>query len=278
MDAGLSDLSALDLTLESLTFRRGPRTVIDAVSMKLPFGEHLALVGPNGSGKTSLLHLLAGRLQAQGGTLRLGQKSLAGIPPGERARMIAIVNQNEEIHPQLRVRDYVALGRTPFFDEPGGQESAKIVQQALERCGLSALSERRIGTLSGGERQRAAIARALAQTPKILLLDEPTNHLDLRTRSDMLDMVSELEITVIAALHELPLLHRFARQVAVLDQGGLVAFGPPAEALNPPTVRQVFAMDIHHVRLPGRETEISLFESPRPTQREREMAGKEFSP
>ena len=266
------------LVLDQLTFRRGPRTVIDRVSMRLPFGEHLALVGPNGSGKTSLLQLLIGRLQAESGTIHLGQRPLTEIPPRERARLVAIVNQNEQIHAQLGVREYVSLGRTPFFGESGWQESDEIIQQSLDRCGLSSLSERRIGTLSGGEQQRAAIARALAQTPKILLLDEPTNHLDLRTRSDVLDMVSELEITVIAALHDLSLINRFARRVAILDQGALVVIDEAAKALSQTHVHPVFAMDVHRVKVPGRQAPVAIFESPRPTRMEREAAQREARP
>ncbi len=254
------------LQVHAVTLLRQEKQVLSGVSLTVPFGAHMALVGPNGSGKTSLLQLMAGRLRPSQGQVTVGGKDMATLPGLQRARQLAVVHQHEPVHGQLRVRDYVALGRTPHIEASKAQ-NADAVRKALARCRLDAFQERLIGTLSGGERQRAAIARALAQEPRILLLDEPTNHLDLRTRADVLDLLAELDISVIAALHELSLVHRFAHQVVMLSEGQLVAEGVPSQVLTPELVLGHFGMDVFYLPLPHRQRHVAVFESPRQAQK-----------
>ncbi|MDT7515397.1 ABC transporter ATP-binding protein [Rhodoferax mekongensis] len=250
-----------DLVLQGVSLRRAGAPVLSEVHLHVPFGAHVAVVGPNGSGKTTLLQVMAGRLAPHGGRVLLGGHNLASLSGPQRARQLAVVHQHEQVHGQLRVRDYVALGRTPHGDMHR-EQGAAMVQSALQRCRLHALQDRQMRTLSGGEQQRAAIARALAQEPRILLLDEPTNHLDLRTRADMLDLLTELGVTVVAALHELSLVQRFAHQVVVIGAGRVVAQGVPSEVLTQELVRGHFEMDVFYLPLPHREHEIAVFESP----------------
>ena len=253
------------LQVHAVTLQRQDKQVLNGISLTVPFGLHIALVGPNGSGKTSLLQLMGGRLRPSQGHVTVAGQDLATLPSLQRARQVAVVHQHEQVHGQLRVRDYVALGRTPHVESSQAQNS-HAVSTALTRCRLDALQDRLIRTLSGGEQQRAAIARALAQEPRILLLDEPTNHLDLRTRADVLDLLAELDITVIAALHELSLVHRFADQVVMLSEGQLVAEGVPSKVLTPELVLDHFGMDVFYLPLPERDRHVAVFESPRQAQ------------
>lgn len=252
----------LGLQLENASLLRQGKRVVDSVSLSVPFGAHVALVGPNGSGKTTLLQVMAGRLAPSQGRVLIGGVDLARLSGTQRAQQIAVVHQHEQVHGQLRVRDYVALGRTPHV-QVSHDESATVVSRALQRCRLQLLQDRPMRTLSGGEQQRSAIARALAQEPRILLLDEPTNHLDLRTRADMLDLLTELGVTVIAALHELSLVQRFAHRVVVLGEGGVVAQGEPSQVLTQELVHGHFGMDVFYLPLPHREQDIAVFESPK---------------
>ncbi len=249
------------LEVQAVSLRLQDKLVLDEVSMSVPFGSHLALVGLNGAGKTSLLQLMAGRLKPSQGRVTIGGLDLAEIPGYQRARQLAVVHQHEAMHGQLRVRDYVALGRIPHGDASRG-ESEQAVSEALAHCRVSALQDRALRSLSGGEVQRAVIARVIAQQPRILLLDEPTNHLDLRTRTDMLDLLAALEITVIAALHELSLVQRFARRVVLLSQGRVVADDVPAQVFTQDLVQGNFGMDVFHLALPDREQRVTVFESP----------------
>lgn len=251
-----------ELQLENASLLRQGKRVADSVSLSVPFGAHVALVGPNGSGKTTLLQVMAGRLAPSQGRVLIGGVDLARLTGTQRAQQIAVVHQHEQVHGQLRVRDYVALGRTPHA-QVSQDESAAVVSRALQRCRLQPLLDRPMRTLSGGEQQRAAIARALAQEPRILLLDEPTNHLDLRTRADMLDLLTELGVTVIAALHELSLVQRFAHRVVVLGEGRVVAQGEPSQVLTQELVLGHFGMDVFYLPLPHREKDIAVFESPK---------------
>ncbi|MCX7275853.1 MAG: ABC transporter ATP-binding protein [Burkholderiales bacterium] len=249
------------LEVQAVSLQRQDKAVLSQVSVSVPFGAHIALVGPNGSGKTSLLQVMAGRLKPTQGRVLVGGQDLAQMPGMQRARQLAVVHQHEQVHGQLRVRDYVALGRTPHVDA-SRDENAEAVQSALQRCHLEQLQDRLMRSLSGGEQQRAAIARAIAQQPRILLLDEPTNHLDLRTRADMLDLLTGLGVTVVAALHELSLVQRFAHRVLLLGQGQVVAEDLPAKVLTKELVLGNFGMDVFYLPLPHREHAVAVFESP----------------
>jgi len=253
------------LDIRSASLQLQGRAVLGEVSVSVPFGTHLAVVGRNGAGKSSLLRLMAGRLKPSRGQVLLGGLDLAALPGPQRARQIAVVHQHEQAHGQLHVRDYVALGRIPHAAASPG-ENAQVVDASLAHCRLTPLQDRRVGTLSGGELQRAVIARAIVQQPRVLLLDEPTNHLDLRTRADMLDLLATLDVTVIAALHELSLVQRFAHRVLLLDAGRVVADDAPARVFTPELVRSHFDIDVFHLPLPDRARPVAVFEAPEPVR------------
>jgi iron complex transport system ATP-binding protein len=265
------------LEVQDVSLLRQGKTTLSQVSVAVPFGAHIARVGPNGSGKTSLLQVMAGRLKPDAGRVLIGGLDIARLPGMQRARQLAVVHQHEQVHGQLRVRDYVALGRTPHL-EASQDEHAAVVGSALQRCRLQALQDRLMRTLSGGEQQRAAIARAIAQQPRILLLDEPTNHLDLRTRADMLDLLTELGVTVVAALHELSLVQRFAHRVVLLGEGRVVAQGEPADVLTKELVLGNFGMDVFYLPLPHREQDIAVFESPKTAKTLQSAALRQAAP
>lgn len=219
------------------------RRLVDAVDMVVQPGERVAIIGPNGAGKTTLLRMLAGQLAPSIGKVLLDGAPIGKMAPEQRARGIALVSQNSTPDPRLTVLDYVDLGRTPHCAHAAVATHRRAVLDAIELVGLAHLLRRRLDQLSGGERQRAAIARAVAKEPAVLLLDKPTNHLDPRARVDVLNLAAALGATTITVLHDLDRVAPFADRVAVMAQGRLVAYGPPAEALAPATVAHVFQMD-----------------------------------
>ena len=253
----------IGVRLESVTVctPSGP-AILDDVSFDIASRERLAVVGPNGAGKTTLLRLMSGRIAPSSGTVRVGGTDLRRLSFAERARRIAVVVQNDVPDLRLTVADYVGLGRIPHAGLAATEVDRRIVDAALERTGLTTFGQRKLDGLSGGERQRSAIARAIAQEPRVLLLDEPTNHLDPRARSDMLDLARTLGITVIAVLHDLSLVHPFADRVAILDGGRLVALGTPEEALAPDVVRAVFNMDCFPATNPATGRTVLVFDAP----------------
>jgi iron complex transport system ATP-binding protein len=227
------------------------RTLIQALSFSLEPGQRLAIVGPNGAGKSTLLRMLGGLLAPSSGHVLLNGQHVQQMAPLARARTLALLGQADHTDVRLRVKDYVALGCLPQRQLQTAAQLQAVVADALALCNLTALAPRALGSLSGGERQRAHLARALAQQPRLLLLDEPTNHLDPRATLDLLRIVRDLGITVVAVLHDLPLVPPWADQVAVLKAGALVRFEPPTLALNPVTVHQVFAMHSYYLPHPS---------------------------
>lgn len=255
-------MSARLLEARDLHATANGRTLVEDVSLSLTAGERLAIIGPNGAGKTTLLRMLCGALSPSRGEVRLAGRRLDRITAAERALSIAVVGQTDQPDPRLALIDYVELGRVPHAGLRRRHDDRDIVVEALRRTGLLPLLARAIGSLSGGERQRAQLARAIAQEPKILFLDEPTNHLDPRARAELLELVAEFNMTVVAVLHDLALVAPFATRVAVMSNARLHALAPPREALAQPLIREVFGIDVLRLRHPTEDRELTVFELP----------------
>ncbi|KXV79628.1 ABC transporter, partial [Gluconobacter japonicus] len=185
-------------------------------------GEHIAIIGPNGAGKSTLLKLLAGLLKPSSGCVTLAGQPLHNLTRREIARQIAWLSQSDDVASEFLVSDYVALGRLPFQGIEDSAEGKTAIQTAIHHCRINSLMPRTMGGLSGGERQRVMLARCLAQTPRILLLDEPTNHLDLSARSELLNLLRTLPMTILAVLHDLSLVPDFADRTLLLKEGRLI--------------------------------------------------------
>lgn len=235
--------------------------LVDRVSLSVGNGQVLALVGRNGAGKTSLIRMLAGLVKSDAGTVNLNGAPMESYSCRERARHIAYVGQSSTPDGRLSVAEYVALGLMPRgLSRPA--EYKDNVHEALEIVGLGPLANRRLQSLSGGERQRTMIARAVCQEPSLLILDEPTNHLDPSARGELLSLVTSLGIAVVASLHDLTLVDDFADEVAVLEDGRLIACGPPIEALTSQRVRETFDVDMHRLAHPIDGHSISVLDVP----------------
>jgi iron complex transport system ATP-binding protein len=236
--------------------------IVTGVSFDLGEGEMLGLVGPNGSGKSTLLRLLAGTRLPTSGTVMLGGTPLRGMARRDIARQLALVEQSADTTELIRVRDAVALGRTPWLNalSPWSTGDEAMVQGALAKVEMTGLAGRMWHTLSGGERQRVQIARALAQDPRVLLLDEPTNHLDIHHQLGILKLVHSLPVTTIIALHDLN--YAFAcDRVGVMDRGCLIAIGKPEEVLTPQRIGDVFGVQVRFVPDPEARRPILRFQS-----------------
>ncbi|WP_425082577.1 ABC transporter ATP-binding protein [Ruegeria arenilitoris] len=223
--------------------------LLQGVSFELAEGAILAIAGPNGAGKTTLLNLLCGAAEIVLGNVLVKERSLKNMPAMERARMIAVVGQQEQPDGRLLLRDYVAMGQIPIWADRSADEHARELNRILELTDLGALADKRMAVLSGGERQRAHIARALAQNPSLLFLDEPTNHLDPDAKGRMLSLIAELGITVVMIVHDLVMIPEFATHVALMKSTRLTGFGPVAEVLTPQRVRDTFGVEylcFHH--------------------------------
>lgn len=237
---------AVVLRAEGLRVRAGGAMLLDGVDLSVPRGRVLALVGPNGAGKTTLVRAVSGRLRGVSGRVWLGGRPLAKISPGERARRLAVLPQENPMPFALTVRDVVEMGRYPYLGRLGRPDGAdrNAMEAAMERMRVAPLATRVYPTLSGGEKQRVLLARALAQEPDVLILDEPTANLDVNHALELLDLVRGLAhgegLAVVVVEHTLAYARRFSDDVLALKGGRVFARGAPGEVLSPETVIRLF--------------------------------------
>ncbi|MBJ7553558.1 ABC transporter ATP-binding protein [Marinomonas spartinae] len=218
--------------------------VLESISVKIKAGEFVAIVGPNGSGKTSLLRCLYRVNKPTSGEVLLDGENLWQLNPLQCAKRIATVLQDSPANFGLTVFEMVEVGLTPNANKWGrSDEDADLIEWALSMLDVEHLADRDFSSLSGGERQRVMIARALVQQPDILILDEPTNHLDIRHQLDVLALLSTLPCTVIVSLHDLALASAYADRVMVMHTGQLAAYASPSEVFTPARIKQVFDVD-----------------------------------
>ena len=245
----------MTLTLERVEIERGGRALLRDVSLALEGGV-VAVVGPNGVGKTTLLRAMAGSLGVAAGSITLDGVPIRSLDPRDRARRIALVDPTEPVLAALTVADAVASARFPhhrWWEWEATEDDAAAVDDALARTGMSAFRDRELGTLSAGERQRVWIALAIAQRAGVVLLDEPTSHLDLKASVETLTLVRELAAggaLVVAVLHQLEEAAAFADRVVVLGCEHVIADGTPERALTSQNIERAFGVIVTVERRP----------------------------
>jgi iron complex transport system ATP-binding protein len=232
----------------SYTARRqaAPIFTLEATTFQARDREVVAILGPNASGKSTLLRLIAGAIKPLTGRVELDGFDTSRLDPRTRAQRIAMVQQESSLVFPARAGDYVLQGRHPhgrslWFEN---EEDYDIANNALVQVGAQHLQDRWMHQLSGGEKQRVVLARALAQQPLVLLLDEPTLHLDIGAQVDLMLRLRKLaeqnRYTVIVVTHELALAAEFADRIVLLHRGKSLQVGTPAEVYQRELLEQVF--------------------------------------
>ena len=239
--------------VDDLRVSYGSAAALDGVSVRVATGEWVALIGPNGSGKTTMLRAIAGIVPCTGDIFLDGQP-VRRLSHRKLARLIAYVPQDPHLPPEMTGLDYVLLGRTPhlgYFAVESGADR-KICLDLLDRMRLGDMAGRRLATMSGGEAQRLVLARTLAQQAPILLLDEPTSALDLGRRVDALELIDELRrersLTVLSAIHDLTLAGQFADRLVLLTGGRVAADGQPTAVLRDSLLSETFGAGVGVLR------------------------------
>jgi len=235
-----------NLKVSGLQFRRGSRIILDSIDLQLQSGCVTAVLGPNGAGKSTLLSCVAGLLNTPQDTVQLDGASLASIPAMQRARRIAFLPQTPEIAWAVDVETLVSLGRIPFQGVASDAENHAAVLRAMERTQVTQWSKRTVTTLSGGERARVLLARILAGESDWILADEPFTGLDPSHQfeaAELLRSIADQGCGVVLTIHDLTLAARIADRVVILDDGRVVADGPPQAALTPQILRDVYEID-----------------------------------
>ena len=225
---------------------QAPLFTLEASSFQARPGEIVAILGPNASGKSTLLKLIAGAQPPLSGRVLLNGFVTHSLPPRIRAQRIAMVQQESPLLFPSRAWEFVLQGRHPYsrtlrFET---REDLAIARNALAQVGAAHLSDRWMDQISGGEKQRVILARALSQQPLLLLLDEPTLHLDIGSQVGLLDtlrkLAAENRYTVVVVTHELNLAAQYADQIVLLQRGRTLRVGPPPAVYQRELLEQVF--------------------------------------
>ncbi|EUB99951.1 Iron-chelate-transporting ATPase [Rhizobium sp. CF080] len=231
--------------------------ILSDVSLEFPAGEVVALVGHNGSGKSSLLKMLARQLPATAGSISYGSQDIGRYHDRAFARLVAYLPQDVSTGSEMTIRELVACGRYPWHGALGrfSEADREKVEEALRATHIENFADRFVGTLSGGERQRAWIAMLIAQDARCLLLDEPTAALDVAHQIEVLSLVRRLAHeggrSVVIVLHDINMAARFCDRIHALKRGRVVASGTPATILAPDTLHDIYGIDMAVISTPN---------------------------
>jgi len=227
-------VTGAEVVLDGVTRHYGETAVVRDVSLTVRAGEFLTLLGPSGSGKTTTLMIVAGFVEPSAGDVRIGGRSVAGLPP--HRRNLGVVFQSYALFPHMSVSDNVAFPLR--MRRVGGAEARRRVQAALEMVQLGELGARRIQQLSGGQQQRVALARALVFEPPVLLMDEPLGALDRKLREQMQLEIKRLQqllgLTAIYVTHDQEEALILSDRIAIMHDGLIHQVGAPAEVYERP--------------------------------------------
>ena len=243
------------LSVENVTFRydrQGP-DVLRGVNLELKSGEIGILLGRNGSGKTTLFQTILGILNPRSGTIRLDGEDSRRLSRAQRARRIAYVPQDIRFG-ALSVFDSVLMGRVSYFGMKAGQADYLAVERILRDMGLEGFAQRNVEELSGGERQKIAVARAMAQEPKLMVFDEPTGNLDIANEQQIITearrLAREKHIGILSSLHDLNRAMDFGDKFFFLKDG-VVKYTGGKECFREDVLRDIFDIDVKIVRVDG---------------------------
>jgi iron complex transport system ATP-binding protein len=244
------------LRAESVSFRYPGREVFRDLNLSLEEGEVVGLIGPNSSGKTTLLKILDGILAPERGRVFLRGKEVRRMPRAEVARTIAVVPQGMEVPFSFTAGEIVLMGRAPYLGRFSWEKKKDldIAREGMALTDVLHLERRPFFELSQGEKQRVLMARALAQEPKVILLDEPTSHLDINHQVELNELIRRLNedrnLTVLNISHDLNLAAEYSRRIVLLHRGAIFAAGVPAEVLTEENIRRVYETTVFVERNP----------------------------
>ena len=237
----------MKLQVKNLKFGIGKQEILKDISFEVPEGTFVGIIGPNGSGKSTLLKNIYRLHQPDDGSILFNQKPLHKMKNKECAKEIAVLAQETQTQFEFTVEQIVKMGRYPYKSvfEDYSKEDIEMVEQILVKVGLQAYRHRLFSELSGGEKQRTLIARALVQNTQFLVLDEPTNHLDIGYQIQLMDLVKNLQITTIAAIHDLNLATMYCDYLIVMKDGEIINMGKIEEVITTDMIKTVFGVNAY---------------------------------
>lgn len=256
----------LNYSVKNLSFQWDQaRKVFSEVTFSLKKGEVLCIIGPNGTGKSTLLRCMINLLRPCAGDVYVHGEHISEIDRLTLARKIAFVPQGYDVTFPYSIMEYVLMGRAPFispFSSPK-KEDIQVALNAIKEVGISHLIHKHINEISGGEHQMALIARALAQNPEFLLLDEPTSHLDFGNQMQILDLIERLRnrgISIVMTSHYPDHAIIVSDLVAIMHNGGITSIGPVEEVITGESLKATYNIDVlvEYIEVAGRKVCIPM--------------------
>ncbi|USR79697.1 heme ABC transporter ATP-binding protein [Arcanobacterium pinnipediorum] len=241
------------VSAQGITFSYGSRQILHDVSLSVNYGEVVGLLGPNGTGKSTLVGIMAGDLEADQGSVRYEESELAQFSRRELAQTRSVMPQAIDFPFSYMVQDIVAMGRQCWDPDP--QRDQEIVSSSLERTDVGGFEDRDVTRLSGGEKARVTLSRVLAQEASVVFLDEPTAALDIAHQERTMQICRELAQAghaVIAVMHDLQLAGTHCDRIALMSHGSIAAYDRPEVVLNSELLSQVYDWPIDVIRVAGR--------------------------
>ncbi|NLG03163.1 MAG: ABC transporter ATP-binding protein [Clostridia bacterium] len=243
------------ITITDLTWKVKNRIdpILHDVSLHLPEGEFYGIIGPNGSGKTSLIRQIMKLQQPDQGTIRINDRLLSELNRSQLAKLASFMSQNRQNQIDFIVQDVVAMGREPYRKRfsPLQHSDHEQINEALELTKCESLREQKLKHLSAGELQRVIIARTIAQDTPWILLDEPISNLDIRYQIELMQIFDELYRhkgkTIVMILHDLNLAMKYCTKLILIDEGSVYAYGDKKDVLTKENLEAVYQMKFRFV-------------------------------
>ena len=235
------------LKVHGLEFKYKDRDILKKIEIEINKGEVLSILGPNGTGKTTLLKCIAGIIKPQKGSFSIGNKNMLHIKRNNLAKQISYVPQSSPSKFPITVFEAVLMGRSPYIMWRPSEKDLKIVVNVLKFLKLEEFASKNFDQLSGGEKQKVLIARAVAQDTEYLLMDEPTSNLDLKHQLEIMEMISNMvktkNVSAVFAMHDLNLAGRFSDRVVMLNKGEVFCTGKPEEVITVENIKIVYGVN-----------------------------------
>lgn len=224
----------MEISTEAIEMFLGNKQILNDINLKIKNKEFVGIIGPNGSGKSTLLKCIYRVQKPSKGKIFFNGKNLDELSFRETALQLAVVAQHNFYNFDFNVLDVVLMGRSPHKKllQRDNNKDYDIAKKSLELVGLKNFENRNFATLSGGEQQRVILARALTQQTECLVLDEPTNHLDIKYQLQLMDIVKNLKITVVAAIHDLNIAAMYCDRLIAIKNGRIIGNDTPQNLLT----------------------------------------------
>ncbi|WP_455105096.1 ABC transporter ATP-binding protein [Peptostreptococcus sp.] len=240
------------LEIENLTYKIDDSLISDGINIKFEENTFTGIIGPNGSGKSTLLKQIYRVLKPTKGKIFFDGIDIEDISSKKMARQMAVLPQENQSDFDYTVREIILMGRFPyhsfFMGDHDFDVDINLMKKYLDIVGLREQENQYFKTLSGGEKQRVLLARALVQEAELLILDEVTNHLDIGYQYKVLEILKDLNMTIISAIHDLNLAMKFCDQVVIIDKGRIIVTGNPKDIITRENLKEIFKIDAQIIK------------------------------